>query len=117
MGIWIILAAIAAGAALTLIISFTIKWLKNYLLQKKQMANVKKVIVADLEKMAKECNNTISFDELDELAKQGYTHCTVDINKYGEAEGQVKIIKDVNDSLDYEVEKLLGSEGVLVVEV
>ena len=117
MSIWIILAAIAAGAALTLIISFTIKWLKNYLLQKRQLANVTKVVVADLEKMAKECTNTINLDELDELTKQGYTHCTVDINAQGQAEGKVKIIKDVNDSLDYEVERLLGREGVLVVEV
>ena len=111
MGIVLLIgAAIAIGIGATIAVYYTIKWLKNRIKQKFEKQNVKKVAATTLEKLVNECPNEIS---LDNLLNDGYTDVVVSINNSGEVE-DLDVIKNTGSS-DPEIERLLGSEEMIVV--
>ena len=111
MGIILLIAgAIAVGALVTLAVVYTLKWLKDRIKKKFEKKNVKKVAATTLEKLVNECPNEIS---LDKLMDDGYTDIVVSINDSGKVE-DLDVIKNTGSS-DAEIEKLLGSEEMIVV--
>jgi hypothetical protein len=118
MGIFLaILGLIAAGCIVAYVVSLSVRWIVGKIREKKAMGNIKKVAVADIDTLIRECDNTVTLADLDTLASQGYSHVMVDIDASGKIVGDVDIIKDTNDTLDADVERLLGKKGMVVVEV
>lgn len=111
-----IAAAVAIGALVAYAVALTFKWLRNKIQQKMAMRNVKKTAVADIEKLIDECDNKVSMDELMNMSNKGYSHVMVSVDSNNQVVGEVEIIEDTNDDLDYEVERLLGRERMVVVE-
>ena len=108
---------IALGLIALTIIALTVKWIIDKIKGKKALVYIKKVMVADIRDLANSCDNTITLDQLDELSNKGYTHVMADFDANGEIVGDVEIIKDTNQQLDDEVDKLLGRNGMVVVDV
>lgn len=112
-----IVALIALGTIVVLVIALTIKWLKTRLREKLALQNAQKTVVADIKELVKNCDNKISLDDLDELAdKEGYTHFMATIDDNNEVIGEVEMVKDTNGKQDVEVQRLLGRNGMVVVE-
>ena len=113
-----IVGLIALGCLVAYAIVLTIKWLRNKIKEKLAKKNVKKVAVADLEKLIEECDNTVSLNELDDLVDEGYTHLAVEVGHDGKVVGDVEVIKDENESIDRDVEELLNrtNQGMVIVE-
>lgn len=109
---------IALGCLIAYAVVLTIKWLRNKIAEKLAKKNVKKVAVADLEELIDECDNTVSLNELNKLADEGYTHMMVDVGYDGKIVGDVDVIKDENDTIDQDVEELLSrtNQGMVIVE-
>lgn len=112
-----ILGLIALGIIATTVVALTVTWIVRKIKEKKALGYVKKVMVTDIRELANSCDNTVTLDQLDELVDKGYTHIMADVNSTGEVVGEVEVIKDTNQTLDDEVEKLLGRKGMVVVEV
>lgn len=111
MGLFFAIAAvIATGCLIAYAIVLTIKWLKNKIREKIQKRNAKKVAFMDLQKLVDECPNEMS---LDELLKEGDTHVMATVDEYGKID-EVDILKDEGYG-DAEVDRMLGSEGMVVV--
>lgn len=111
-----IAAAVAIGALIAYAVAMTFKWLKNKIKDKMAQKNVKKTAVADIEKLIDECENKVSMDELMSMSDKGYSHVMVSVDDNNQVVGDVEIIKDTNEELDAEVERLLGRERMVVVE-
>lgn len=115
LGLFLSIAAFAAiGAIVAYAVILSFRWLKNKIREKFREKNVKKVAVADLQKMIDECENTVSMEELDELSEQGYTHVMATVDNAGKVSG-LDVIKDENESLDEQVDRMLGREKMVVV--
>lgn len=108
--IFSIAAVIAAGCIIATIIKLTINWLKNKIKEKIQQKNAKKVAFMDLEKMVEECPNEMS---LAELLDEGDTHIMATVDSNGKID-EVEIFKDEGFG-DSEVDRMLGSEGMVVI--
>lgn len=111
-----IVALIALGCLAAIVIAVTFKWLRDQIKERLAKRNTKKVAVADIQQLIDECDNTVSMDELDNLADEGYTHFMADVGYDNQIEGEITLIKDTNDTLDKDVERLLGRKGMVVVE-
>lgn len=111
-----IVGLIALGCLVAYAIVLTIRWIKNKIKEKLAQKNVKKVAVADIEQLIEECDNTVSIDALDNLTKEGYSHIMVDVGYDDKIVGDISVIEDKSDTLDEEVEQLLGKKGMVVVE-
>lgn len=113
-----IVALIAAGCLVAYAIVLTIRWLRNKIKEKFAKRTVKKVVVADIEELINECDNTISLSALDELVDDGATHMVVEVGYDGKVAGDIEVIKDQNDSLDKDVEELINrtNQGMVIVE-
>ena len=110
-----IVGMVAAGCLLAYAIIVTIKWLRNKIKEKLAAKNVSKVAYMDIEKLIDECDNTMSMKEFNDFVDNGYTHVMASVDDNGQIVGQVDIIKDKNDTIDEEVEQLLGRKGMVVV--
>lgn len=110
-----IVGMVAAGCLLAYAIVVTIKWLKNKIKEKLAAKNVSKVAYADIERLIDECDNTMSMNAFNDLVDNGYTHVMVSVDDNGKIVGDVEIIKDENDTIDEEVERLLGKKGMVVI--
>lgn len=112
-----IVALIAAGAVVVYVIALTVNWIKTKIRENLALKKAKKTAFADIKEIVKNCPNTVSLDNLDRLAdKEGYTHLMVTLDDNNEIIGDLELIKDTNSSLDPEVQRLLGREGIVVVE-
>ena len=112
-----ILGLIALGLVVVSAIALTTRWIVNKIKEKKCLGYVKKVILSDIQELANSCDNTISLNQLEQLANSGITHVMADIDDTGNIVGNVEAIRDTNSQLDDEVDKLLGRKGMLIVEV
>jgi len=110
-----IVGMVAAGCLLAYAVVVTIKWLKNKIKEKLAAKNVSKVAYADIEKLIDECENKMSMDEFNSLTENGYTHIMATVDENGQITGQVDVIKNENDTIDEEVEQLLGRKGMVVI--
>ena len=118
MGLFLaILSLIAAGCIVAYVVSLSVRWIVGKIREKKAMRNIAKVAVAEIDTLVRECDNTVALADLDALASQGYSHVMVGIDTSGKIVGNVEVIRDTNDTLDADVEKLLGKKGMVVVEV
>lgn len=111
-----IIALLLLGYITVKIIALTFKWLRNQIKERLAKKNTKKVAVADIQQLINECDNTVSMDELDKLADEGYTHFMAEVDYDNQIEGEITVIKDTSDTLDKDVERLLGRKGMVVVE-
>lgn len=113
-----IIGLIAIGCLVAYAVVLTIKWLRDKIKEKIAKKNVKKVAVADLEKLIDECDNTVSLKDLDSLVDEGYTHLMADVDYNGKAVGEIELIKNKNDTIDKEVEELINrtNQGMVIVE-
>lgn len=112
MGLFLLIAgAIIAGALVTIAVAYTIRWFKNRIKQKLEKKNVKKVAATTLEKLIDECPNEISINN---LMEDGYTDLIVSVDYNGKVD-EVEVIRNTNTEKDSEIERLLGSERMVVV--
>jgi len=117
--IGIIAAGIAAGIVTAYVIIMTFNWIKDKIKKWLDEKNAKKVAVGDLEALIKEAvknSNQTKLDDIDKMVKEGYGYFMAAIDDEDQILGEVEIIKDENETLDAEVKKLLGKEGLVVVE-
>ena len=112
-----IIGLIAAGCVVAFVVALSVRWIAKRIREKKALRNIKKVAIADIDTLVRECDNRVSLDDLDTLAEKGYSHVMVEIDDSGKVTGSVDVIRDTNDTLDSDVEKLLGKKGMVVVEV
>lgn len=113
-----IVGLITLGCLIAYAIVLTMKWLRNKITEKLAKRNVKKVAVADLEELIDACDNTVSLNDLDNLADEGYTHLMAEVGYDGEIVGEVEVIKDESNTIDKDVEELLNrtKQGMVIVE-
>ena len=111
-----LIGLIVAGLFIAAVLYLTYKLWKDKIAEKRKQKNAKKVVSAELKAMEKECNNRASFDELDKLANEGYTHVMAAMDNNGEIVGDVELIKDKeHDSQLHALHNRTG-EGVIVIE-
>ena len=111
-----IVTLIAAGIFVVNVIKMTMAWLKSKIHKAFTNKNAGKVLVADISKIANECKNKTSWDELDKMKNEGYTHVMASVNDNNTDVIDIELVKDTNTSIDKEVEQLLGREGMVVIE-
>jgi len=116
-----IIGIIAAGVFIAYAVIMTARWIKNKIKEKLAQRNAKKLAVGDLEELIKDAtkNNTnrIKLDDLDDILNTGYSHYMATIDDEDQILGEVELIKDENETLDADVEKMLGKKKMVVVEV
>ena len=119
--IFAIIGMIVAGVFIAYVIKMTSKWIINKINEMAAKKNAKKVAVGDLIKLIEEArennDNRINRNDLNQINNQGYSHFVVTVDSDNQIIDEVELIKDQNDTLDAEVEKMLGNSGFLVVEV
>lgn len=76
------------------------------------------MLTLDLEELIDACDNTVSLNDLDNLADEGYTHLMAEVGYDGEIVGEVEVIKDESNTIDKDVEELLNrtKQGMVIVE-
>lgn len=111
-----IVGLIAAGALVAYAIILTIRWLKNKIKEKLAAKNVKKVAVADLDELIKQCDNTVSIDDLEKLSDEGYTHLMAIVDETGKVD-DVEVIQNTSDTIDDEVDQFINRTGKGMVVV
>lgn len=112
-----VLGALAAGAVIVYVIRLTLQWLKDRLREKKIKDNAKKFLVITINKLIRDSKNTVSLDDLEQLAqleREGKTHIIAGVN--GEdIVGDLDIIEA--DGQDESIKHLIDrGDGRLVVE-
>ena len=112
-----ILGMIALGLVVFTAVALTCAWILKKVKEKKLLQNVKRVMIADIQRLVNSSDNTITLDQLDALANKGVTHVMVDIDASGDIAGEIEAIKDTNRQLDDEVDKLLGRERMVVMTI
>ena len=113
----IIVGAVVVGALVTYAVILTVKWLRDKIKDMIARKNAEKVLVTDIENLVKNCTNKKSLDELNKLVDEGYEFVAVAVDDTEKnIVGDVTLIKDLNDELDYEVEQLLGNQRMVVIE-
>lgn len=111
MGLFLAIAGIVAvGALVAYAVVLTIRWLKNKIKTLLAKKNVKKVAAMDLERLVDECPNQKC---LNDLLDDDYDMVVASVNDNGKIE-DVEVVKNTGDE-DYEVDDLLGSERMVVV--
>ena len=109
-------AMILAGAFVVCVIALTVKWIKNKFREKLALKNAKKAAIADIKELVENCDNRMSLEELDRIAsKEGYTHVMATVDNNGQIMGDLELIKDTSGGSS-DVQRLLGDNGMLVVE-
>lgn len=106
-------AIIALGSLLVYSVIMTISWFKSNVKTKMAQKNVKKVAAGDLSTLIDKCDNQISMSELEEYADEGYDNFMVSVDSKGHAIGDVELIK--NEDSSYEIDKLYGKDGMVVI--
>ena len=116
-----IIGIIAAGVFVANANSITARWIKNKIKKKLAQKNAKKVAFGDLKALINEAvaqnDNKTKLDSLDDILNLGYSHYMATIDDGDQILGEVELIKDENEILDADVEKMLGHKGLVVIEV
>ena len=112
-----ILGMIALGLVVFTVVALTFTWVLKKIKSKKTLRDVKKTMIADIQGLANACSNVFTLDQLDQLASKGITQVMADFDAAGNIIGDIEAIKDINQQLDSEVDKLLGREKMVVVEI
>ena len=108
--------ALAAGFCITYLIEITFNWLRNKIRQKIAERRIKRVVVADIENLARKSGNRISLSELDAMTGGRRAEVIAGIDDYGHIVGDVEIARDLNYTMDSDVEELLGRDKMVIVE-
>ena len=112
---WLI-GLIVAGLFVAAVLYLTYKAWKNKIAEKRRIRNARKVVSAELKALEKDCTNRASFDELDRLANEGYTHVMAAMDDSGNIVGDIDLIKDEeHDSQVSAIHNRTG-EGIIVIE-
>ena len=104
-----ILALLAAGLAVMWAIKVTFNWVRNKIREKLAKKNVKKVYMATVKKLADECDNKMTKDELN-----NYDFVMASVNDKEQVE-DLDLIKNTDAHLDEEVDRLLTSKREVVI--
>ena len=116
-----IIGIIAAGVFVANANSITARWIKNKIKKKLAQKNAKKVAFGDLKALINEAvaqnDNKTKLDSLDDILNLGYSHYMATIDDGDKILAEVELIKDENEILDADVEKMLGHKGLVVIEV
>lgn len=107
-----ILAALAIGAVVTMIVKITYNWFRGKIEEKLAKRTVKKVFAKTIDKFVEDCENEMTLDEMKTLKKADMVIASLDHNNQVE---DVDIVTDENSELDREVEELLDSRGEILV--
>lgn len=112
-----IIALIAMGCLVAYAVVMTMKWLIAKIKEKIARKRTRQVVIAILEDLIKDCDNTMSMDALEGCVDKGYTHVMASVDDNGKVR-DVEMIQDTNDTIDEEVERLINrtGQGMLVVE-
>ena len=110
-------SAIAVGAIIYSVVKFVLPWIRDKLEAMLAKKNVKKAFLSDIGNLAKDCKNKKTLSDLDKLVDEGYEFVAVAFDDDTNIIGDVELIKDTNESLDDEVEDLLGLERMVVVSI
>ncbi len=113
--IGMILSLIALGVFALISVSMTVRWVVNKIKAKRSLRNISRVLVSDLKKLARNCTNTTTLDQLDDLVDRGYTHIMADLNDRNEIVGDMDIIRDTNYSKEDSIDYRLDDDGMLVI--
>ena len=111
----LIVGCILAGAAMAVLVVFTLKWIKDRVKKAITERKARKVFITSLDSLANECDNKISLDDLEKLADGHNAFVVADV-QYDGSLGQVDFVKDKNKTLDEEVAAFLKKEGKVVIE-
>lgn len=104
-----ILALLAAGLAVMWAIKVTFNWVRNKIREKLAKKNVKKVYMATVTKLADECENKMTMDDLN-----NYDFVMASVNDKDQVE-DLDLIKNTDAHLDEEVDRLLTSKREVVI--
>lgn len=111
-----ILALIAIGAVIMIVVNITVNWIRKRIKEKLQKKTAKKVFMKEIGQMVEDCENEMTLEELNsvkETAKDAdFVMATLDENNQVD---EVELIKDQNSKLDREVEELLKSKKEILV--
>lgn len=104
-----ILAFLAAAVAVTYVIKVTFNWVRSRINEKIKKRNAKKVYLATVGKLVEECDNKRTLDELN-----NYDFVMASVNNQNQVE-DLDLIKNTDDKLDEEVDRLLSSKREVVI--
>lgn len=104
-----ILALLAAGLAVMWVIKVTFNWVRNKIREKLAKKNAKKVYMATVKKLADECDNKMTLDDLN-----NYDFVMASVNDEDQVE-DLDLIKNADAHLDEEVDRLLTSKREVVI--
>lgn len=111
-----ILALIAIGAVIMIVVNITVNWIRKRIEEKLRKKTAKKVFMKEIGQMVEDCENEMTLEELNsvkETAKDAdFVMATLDENNQVD---EVELIKDQNSKLDREVEELLKSKKEILV--
>lgn len=97
------LSAIAAGLyALYRLVKLVWKWLKDKIREKKLEKNVEDTLTIEMDRMKKEAELNLSYDDLEHLAQlesRGITHLIFGLDHNGNMTGKVDLI-EAEDGVD-----------------
>lgn len=116
LNILAIIGYIGIGLLTMLAVAFTFTWLRNKITNLIQIKKAKRVIVTDIYKLIDECNNVVTLNDLNKMSEEGYSKVIVAMDEDNRIIDNVEIYKDVNPTLDRDVEELLGQERMVVVD-
>lgn len=116
LGLGGILALIAIGAVIMIVVNITVNWIRKRIEEKLRKKTAKKVFMKEIGQMVEDCENEMTLEELNsvkETAKDAdFVMATLDENNQVD---EVELIKDQNSKLDREVEELLKSKKEILV--
>lgn len=106
-----IIAGIAAGAVTLLVAAISMAWLIDRIKIKMMEKKVKSVLVADMQSIINQCQNTKTLADLNVnrvSAHADLVMCSIDENN--KIFDEIESIRDTNSFLDSDVEELLSKD-------
>lgn len=109
-----IFGAILLGAAVLIVATITIVWLTNRIKLLLQNRRAKKVIIEDIDRAIKECDNEEALFKVKEMKNKGVALLSYSVDENNNII-ESEAYQDKNSQLDNEVDELLGKERMVVV--
>ena len=95
-------------------VKLTIKWIRKKVSEYFQNEEIDRAFIADINEMIDNCPNRKSYETLKKAREKGYTYV---MGRISGGKMTIDLVKDENDTLDPEVEDLLGSEKMVDIEI
>lgn len=105
-----IAGAVAAGCLIARLVEFTMRWIKSRINQLLANRRAKKVAVMEVSTLIDGCSNRVSLDQFNNM-----DYAVVTIDDDGDVLGDVEFYEDTSFG-DVEVERMMGREGMVVIE-